>query len=127
MTDGTKPRLDKGAVETRLRAVADPCSLRTRRPMDIVDMGLIGDLEVEDGRVSMSLVLTDPTCIFAAQIIDAIERSVGDLDGVEQVDVRLDEQEIWTPDRMATTEFEAAKARLRRQREQSPATRRARR
>jgi metal-sulfur cluster biosynthetic enzyme len=125
MTGSTESVVDRSAVEARLRAVADPCSIRTRRPMDIVDMGLIGDLEVDGGRVSMSLVLTDPTCIFAAQIIEAIERSLGDLDGVEQVDVRLDDQEIWTPDRMATTEFEAVKARLARQRERSPALRRA--
>lgn len=90
-------------VIAALRQVHDPCSLRTSRPMDIVSMGLIGQLHVDGGDVRITLVLTEPACFFAGSIIRAVEQNVDQLPWVRSREVALDECEIWTPDRMVPT------------------------
>jgi len=89
------------AVEDQLRKVADPCSLRAKRPLDVLSMGLINDLAVDGATVRMNLVLTDPTCLFGGEISDGIRTALLALPGVEEVEIGFDSQEIWTPDRLA--------------------------
>ncbi|MEC9367893.1 MAG: iron-sulfur cluster assembly protein [Pseudomonadota bacterium] len=98
------PRIEE--IEAQLRKVADPCSLRAQRRLDILSMGLITDLQVDGSSVSMKLVLTDPTCLFGGEIIEGIKTAVGQMPGVEHVEVGFDTEEIWTPDRLSP---EAAK------------------
>lgn len=88
-------------VESQLRKVADPCSLRAKMPLDVLSMGLISDLKIDGACVRMNLVLTDPTCLFGGEISDAIQTAVLQLPGVETVEVGFDTEEIWTPDRLA--------------------------
>lgn len=88
-------------VKAQLRKVADPCSLRAQRPLDILSMGLINDLEVDGKTVRMKLVLTDPTCLFGGEIVDGIKQAIMQLEGIETVDVGFDADEIWTPDRLS--------------------------
>lgn len=99
MPEGTGPTVE--AVRERIRMVADPCSLRAKRSLDVLSMGLISDLEVEGGTVRMKLVLTDPTCLFGGEIMEGIRTAVGQLPGVEAVEIGFDTEEIWTPDRLA--------------------------
>jgi metal-sulfur cluster biosynthetic enzyme len=83
-----------------LREVADPCSIAMRASMDIVEMGLIGDLRIEGGNVIVELVLTDPSCAH----FRGLESYIGDVlktfDGVESVKVVHSTAVLWTPDRV---------------------------
>ena len=54
---------------------------------DIVDLGMVGDVAIADGAVSVGLALTIASCPMRGQIESDIERRVGALPGVESVDV----------------------------------------
>lgn len=88
-------------VLSSLAEILDPCSVEANRTMDIVTMGLVGKLEIEGGRVSLSLVLTEPVCWFSRDLMAFAEDKIRSIPGVEAVEVRLDGETIWTPDRIS--------------------------
>lgn len=85
----------------RLRRVTEPCSIAMRRPIDIVDMGLVERIDVDAGHVRVELCLTDPACVH----FRALQRYIADVllehGGVESVEVVQTVDELWTPDRAA--------------------------
>jgi metal-sulfur cluster biosynthetic enzyme len=88
------------ALMDRLREVRDPCSVGIGSPIDIVSMGLIEDIIIDEvGTVRIQLVLTQPTCWFFAQMRTHIIDSLVDAPGVAAVEVEV-VGELWTPDRM---------------------------
>ena len=74
-------------------------------PVDIVELGLIYDLSVEDGnsgkRVNIKMTLTAPGCGMGPVIADEVDRKVNGLDGVEDVSVELVWEPMWTRDMMS--------------------------
>ena len=94
-------------IWAELKQVVDPCSAQLGRPMDIVSMGLVEDVSVLGDAVEIELLLTDANCIFFFKFADEIETRLAVLDGVEHVEVRLNEGRMWTPDRMAAGAPEA--------------------
>jgi metal-sulfur cluster biosynthetic enzyme len=86
-----------------LRAVPEPCSIAMAQPTDIVSMGLVESVRVEERAVAVSLVLTDPSCVHFA----ALRAYVGDVllqrDDVDSVEVTMSVSQLWTPDRMNPT------------------------
>jgi len=64
------------------------------------ELGLINKIEVGgEGRVHIKVV---PCCIFGmARLVDAIKRSVGSIEGVSDVEVDVDWDSTWSPDRMS--------------------------
>jgi metal-sulfur cluster biosynthetic enzyme len=87
-------------VVAAMRDVPEPCSIAMRTPTDIVEMGLVGDVRVERGHVTVELVLTDPSCAHFRSMGAYIRDVVGRLDGVDSVEVLLSTTTLWTPDRM---------------------------
>ena len=87
----------------RLRTVTDPCSVGLGAPIDIWSLGLVEDVTVADGIAHVRLVLTDPSCVFFRRIRDHIADALGDVPGLDGVDVELDTTTLWTPDRMKET------------------------
>ena len=79
-----------------LHAVEDP-----ELGMDIVDLGLLYDVEVEGSAVKVSYTLTSRGCPAGAMIQEDIDRVVSELPGVEQVQSELTFEPPWTPDRMS--------------------------
>ena len=75
---------DRDAVLSALHEVKDPELHR-----DIVSLGMVRDLDVQDGRVAFRLVLTTPACPLREQI-DTDVRSALATVGVEQVDIEWD-------------------------------------
>jgi metal-sulfur cluster biosynthetic enzyme len=69
--------------------------------MDIVDLGLLYDVEVDGPRVKVTYSLTSMGCPAGAMIQEDIERVVRELDGVEDVESELTFEPPWTPDRMS--------------------------
>jgi len=74
-------------------------------PVDIVELGLIYDLSLEDGKtgkkVSIKMTLTAPGCGMGPVIADEVDRKVNGLDGVEDVSVELVWEPMWTRDMMS--------------------------
>ena len=96
------PRNYTGGVPTRdevieaLRQVEDP-----ELGMDIVDLGLLYDVEVEGPRVKVTHSLTSMGCPVGPLIQEDINRVTSELPGVEDVDVELTWDPPWTPDKMS--------------------------
>jgi metal-sulfur cluster biosynthetic enzyme len=83
-------------IRKALRAVKDP-----ELNLNIVDIGLVYDIEVADpGDVRVQMTLTSPGCPAGAEIIGDVKRVVGDLEGVSSVDVDLVWEPYWTPEKM---------------------------
>ena len=79
-----------------LRQVEDP-----ELGMDIVDLGLLYDVEVEGPRVKVTHSLTSMGCPVGQLIQEDINRVTRELPGVEDVDVELTWEPPWTPDKMS--------------------------
>ena len=90
-------------VTEALKEIYDP-----ELPYNIVDLGLVYDVDVKDGDVHILMTLTTPACPIAPMIIAQIEEMVRILPGVKDVDVELTFDPMWSPDLMS----EEAKAGL---------------
>jgi metal-sulfur cluster biosynthetic enzyme len=84
------------SVRKALRAVKDP-----ELNLNIIDIGLVYDVEVSDGGdVLVRMTLTSPGCPAGTEIIDDVKRVVSDLEGVRGAEVELVWEPYWTPDKM---------------------------
>jgi metal-sulfur cluster biosynthetic enzyme len=83
-------------VRKALRAVKDP-----ELNLNIIDIGLVYDVEAtEAGDVQVRMTLTSPGCPAGTEIIEDVKRVVGDMEGVQKVDVELVWDPYWTPEKM---------------------------
>ena len=95
-------------IETKivdaLHSVYDP-----EIPVDIYDLGLIYDTKIdEEGKVSITMTLTAPSCPVAGEMPVMVERAVATVEGVSSVSVELVWDPPWNPDMMT----EAARLQL---------------
>jgi metal-sulfur cluster biosynthetic enzyme len=79
-----------------LRQVEDP-----ELGMDIVDLGLLYDVEVDDSNVKVTHSLTSMGCPVGPMIQEDIQSVASALPGVENVEVELVWEPPWTPERMS--------------------------
>ena len=79
-----------------LRQVEDP-----ELGMDIVDLGLVYDVEVEGPKVKVIHSLTSMGCPVGPMIQEDIHRVTSEVPGVEQVEVDLTWDPPWTPEKMS--------------------------
>lgn len=82
-------------VEKALKGVKDP-----ELGIDLVVLGLIYDIEVDDGDVKMIMSLTSPMCPVAGEIVEQAKQAILAVDGVETADVELTFDPPWTPERI---------------------------
>ena len=83
-------------VREALRHVEDP-----ELGMDIVDLGLLYDVEVEDGKVKVIHTLTSMGCPVGPMIQEQIHEVVTALPEVNDVEVELTWDPPWTPEKMS--------------------------
>jgi metal-sulfur cluster biosynthetic enzyme len=86
----------KEEVVEVLRGVEDP-----ELGMDIVDLGLMYDVEVEGSNVKVVHSLTSMGCPAGPMIQEGIHEAVAGIPGVENVEVELTWDPPWTPDKMS--------------------------
>ena len=86
----------KDEVVEALREVEDP-----ELGMDIVELGLMYDVEVEGPKVKVIHSLTSIGCPAGPMIQEGIHDAAASVPGVEEVDVELTWDPPWTPDRMS--------------------------
>src|SRR5205085_350496 len=86
----------KDEVVEALRQVEDP-----ELGMDIVDLGLLYDVEVNGPRVKIVYSLTSMGCPAGPLIEQDIERVVHEMPEVEAVETELTFDPPWTPDKMS--------------------------
>lgn len=86
-----------------LKAVYDP-----EIPVNIVDLGLVYDVQVKEKDVFVQMTLTFPGCGMGPYIAQQAEWAIQELDGVGNVEIELTFDPPWSPDLIS----EAAKAQL---------------
>jgi metal-sulfur cluster biosynthetic enzyme len=86
----------KEEVVEALRQVEDP-----ELGMDIVDLGLMYDVELENGNVKVIHTLTSMGCPVGPMIQQQIDEVVRALPGVDDVEVELTWDPPWTPEKMS--------------------------
>ena len=82
-------------VRKSLRAVKDP-----ELNLNIIDLGLVYDIDVHDGEVEVKMTLTSPGCPAGPEIMTEAEQVVRGLDGVTDARVELVWEPYWTPERI---------------------------
>lgn len=87
--------LTEDVVRRALRRVKDP-----EAGLNIVDLGLIYDVEIDGGKVDVKMTLTSPGCPAGGQIMGESDQVVRSLDGVEDVNIELVWEPFWTPERI---------------------------
>jgi len=87
--------LSAETVRQALRQVKDP-----ELDMNIVDLGLVYDVEVDDGLVRINMTLTSPGCPAGPMITYDIYKVVRAIDGVKDVDIDIVWEPYWTPERI---------------------------
>jgi ATP-binding protein involved in chromosome partitioning len=79
------PPIDEATVLEKLREVDDPELHR-----DIVTLNMVRDLEVGEGSVSMTLMLTTHACPLTGPFKEAVETALLSLPGISQATVNVD-------------------------------------
>lgn len=69
-------------------------------PVNIWDLGLIYDIAVAGGTVSIKMTLTAVGCSLGPQLVSEIESKLMCLDGVEDCKVEMVWNPPWTPERL---------------------------
>lgn len=95
MTDTPLPALDETAVRHALRTVKDP-----EAGINIMDLGLVYDVEIDAGKVDVKMTLTSPGCPAGGQIMSDADHAIRQLDGVSDVRIELVWDPYWTPERI---------------------------
>jgi metal-sulfur cluster biosynthetic enzyme len=86
----------KEEVVEALRQVEDP-----ELGMDIVELGLMYDVEVEGPKVHVTYTLTSIGCPVGPMIQEQIQEFAAQVPGVEEVDAELTWDPPWSPERMS--------------------------
>ena len=86
----------KNDVLEALRQVEDP-----ELGMDIVDLGLVYEVEMEDSTAKVTYSLTSMGCPAGPLIAQDIDSAVRQVEGIEGVELELTFDPPWTPDRMS--------------------------
>ena len=86
----------KEDVVDALRQVEDP-----ELGMDIVELGLLYDVEVEGPKVKVSYSLTSMGCPAGPMIEEDIHNVASGVEGVQEVETDLVWDPPWTPERMS--------------------------
>jgi metal-sulfur cluster biosynthetic enzyme len=83
-------------VTDTLRDVIDP-----ELGLDFVELGLIYDVEVDGGTVTITYTLTSPGCPIGPQVAEQMEEFVSELDGVDEERPTMTFSPPWTPELMS--------------------------
>lgn len=88
-----------GGVDERirdaLRVVKDP-----ELGINIVDLGLVYDVDVEERAARITMTLTSPGCPAGGQIMSGAQEAAESVEEVESAEINLVWKPFWTPERI---------------------------
>lgn len=94
-TRKAEPMIQEADVIEVLREVYDP-----ELHYNIYDLGLVYEVDVKDGSVSILMTLTTPMCPIGPMVTEQIEEMLSLMPGVNDVNVEFTFNPPWTPERM---------------------------
>lgn len=78
-----------------LKEVIDPELM-----VNIVDLGLVYDIEQAERKVKVAMTLTSPACPAGPQIVHQSKMALERLDDVDEAEIKLVMSPPWSPERM---------------------------
>lgn len=83
-------------VRKALKGVKDP-----ELNLDLVVLGLVYDIEIDETDVKATISLTSPMCPVADQIVEDARQAIAGVEGVGKAEVQLTFDPPWTPERIS--------------------------
>ncbi|PYO61187.1 MAG: aromatic ring hydroxylase [Gemmatimonadetes bacterium] len=87
--------MSEEVARNALRQVKDP-----ELDLNIIDLGLVYGIDVEDGDVRVTMTLTSPGCPAGPMITNDAYRVLRALEGVKDVNIDIVWEPYWTPERI---------------------------
>ena len=94
--DGLVADVSPATVRDALHEVIDP-----EIGLDIVELGLLRAVAVEDGVASIRFTVTTPACPLSSYIEDEIRATLWQLPGVREIEIAVELDPPWKPDDMS--------------------------
>ena len=88
-----EPTVTTEDIYEALKSVYDP-----EFPVNVVDLGLVYDVQVNDSDVYVQMTLTFPGCGMGPYIGQQAEWAIQELDGVEEVQIEMVFDPPWGPE-----------------------------
>lgn len=95
--------VDKKQVLSALKKVCDP-----ELGVNVVDLGLVYDVAINDGQVNVQMSLTTPFCPIGPQFLQEVEDAICSVAGVVGAKVEM----VWDPPWSANLMSDTAKSEL---------------
>lgn len=86
---------EESALLEALKQVVDPELM-----VNVVDLGLVYDVNQDGSTVHVNMTLTSPACPVGPQIVQQAKMALEQLDDVEEAKINLVMTPPWSPDRM---------------------------
>jgi len=105
-TEAVQPTVATDTVQSDGAVTGDQVRLALRKVKDpelnlnIMDLGLVYEVRVDDGAVEVDMSLTSPGCPAGPMIMTDVERAIRALPGVRDLEVNLVWSPMWTPERI---------------------------
>jgi len=80
-------------VRKELKQLIDP-----ELDVNVVDLGLIYEIDVIDDRIEILMTLTTPACPMAGVFDEMVRQEVAHLDGINEVEVEITFDPKWSPE-----------------------------
>jgi FeS assembly SUF system protein len=90
------PMITKEMVKEKLRECYDP-----EIPINIVDLGLVYDIQIQAGAVRVQMTLTARGCPMAGFFVEEVKKKLREIEGVTNTDVELVWDPPWSPERIS--------------------------
>ena len=81
--------IDRRTIVRQLRDVIDP-----ELGVNIVDLGLVYNILIDDGKVVLEYTVTTPGCPMRRYLQQEIEKTLESIDGIEEYEAKL----VWEPE-----------------------------
>ena len=94
-TSGDESAISESAVLEKLKEVIDPELM-----VNIVDLGLVYEVELEQERAHVKMTLTSPACPAGPQIMQQAKMCLENLEEIDEATIELVMSPPWTPERM---------------------------
>lgn len=92
-------------IRQAINEIKDPCSCVAGVPAGLEEMGLVHELNIEEGqngfKVEVSLGITDPTCALGPIFVGAVKKRLREFEGIESANVIYRPDLVWTEDRFS--------------------------
>ncbi|MGD8496471.1 MAG: metal-sulfur cluster assembly factor [Gemmatimonadales bacterium] len=85
----------QGKILESLKGVIDP-----ELGLNIVDLGLVYDIDVDEDKATVTMTLTSPGCPAGGMIMSGAQEAASSVEGVDAAVVNLVWKPFWTPERI---------------------------